>query len=407
MERKKNNKKIAKIVLPIVALILFFYAGYGFGARHNSSYLPPSYIKNSSAGQPSSVDFSLFWQTWSRLRDLYNGSSDPQTMVYGAISGMVSSLGDPYTVFLKPSDNDALSSDLSGQFEGIGAELIMNNNQVTVIAPLASSPAEKAGIKARDVILEVDGASVESMSLDGVISKIRGKAGTEVKLKIVHSGSDQPLEITVTRQNIKVDSVTYNTLSVSGKKVAVIKISQFGDDTVNLADKYANQLKNDGVSGIILDLRNNPGGYLDSSISVASLLLPKDKIVVSEVDKNNLKTDYKADGNSLLLDYPLVVLVNGGSASAAEILTGAIKDNSRGEIIGEKTFGKGCVQQIEPLSGGAALKVTIANWLTPSGSQINKIGITPDIVVAAPTDSSSTTDPQMDKAKTEIVTKIK
>ena len=394
-------------MLPIVALILFFYAGYGFGARHNSSYLPPSYIKNSSAGQPSSVDFSLFWQTWSRLRDLYNGSSDPQTMVYGAISGMVSSLGDPYTVFLKPSDNDALSSDLSGQFEGIGAELIMNNNQVTVIAPLASSPAEKAGIKARDVILEVDGASVESMSLDGVISKIRGKAGTEVKLKIVHSGSDQPLEITVTRQNIKVDSVTYNTLSVSGKKVAVIKISQFGDDTVNLADKYANQLKNDGVSGIILDLRNNPGGYLDSSISVASLLLPKDKIVVSEVDKNNLKTDYKADGNSLLLDYPLVVLVNGGSASAAEILTGAIKDNSRGEIIGEKTFGKGCVQQIEPLSGGAALKVTIANWLTPSGSQINKIGITPDIVVAAPTDSSSTTDPQMDKAKTEIVTKIK
>ena len=403
MERKKNNKKIAKIVLPIVALILFFYAGYGFGARHNSSYLPPSYIKNSSAGQPSSVDFSLFWQTWSRLRDLYNGSSDPQAMVYGAISGMVSSLGDPYTVFLKPSDNDALSSDLSGQFEGIGAELIMNNNQVTVIAPLAASPAEKAGIKARDVILEVNGLSVESMSLDEVISKIRGKAGTEVKLKIVHAGSDQPQEITVIRQNIKVNSVTYNTISVSGKKIAVIKISQFGDDTVSLADKYANQLKSDGVSGIILDLRNNPGGYLDSSISVASLLLPKDKVVVSEVDKNNSKTDYKADGNSLLLDYPLVVLVNGGSASAAEILTGAIKDNNRGEIIGEKTFGKGCVQQIEPLSGGAALKVTIANWLTPNGSQINKIGITPDIVVAAPTDSSSTVDPQMDKAKTEIV----
>ncbi|MEI8061023.1 MAG: S41 family peptidase [Candidatus Berkelbacteria bacterium] len=407
MERKKNNKKIAKIVLPIVALILFFYAGYGFGARHNSNYLPPSYIKNSSVGQPSSVDFSLFWQTWSRLRDLYNGSSDPQAMVYGAISGMAASLGDPYTVFLKPSDNDALTSDLSGQFEGIGAELIMNNNQVTVIAPLASSPAEKAGIKARDVILEVNGSSVENMSLDEVISKIRGKAGTEVKLKIVHSGSDQPLEIIVTRQNIKISSVTYNMISVSGKKIAVIKISQFGDDTVSLADKYANQLKGDGVSGIILDLRNNPGGYLDSSISVASLLLPKDKVVVSEVDKNNSKTDYKADGNSLLLDYPLVVLVNGGSASAAEILTGAVKDNNRGEIIGEKTFGKGCVQQIEPLSGGAALKVTIANWLTPNGSQINKIGITPDIVVAAPTDSSSTADPQMDKAKTEIVTKIK
>jgi len=408
LERKKINSKIAKVLLSIAALGVFFYAGYGYGMRHGSTFVPPSYIQNSSTDKPTNVDFSLFWQTWNKVRELYIGSSDPQSMAYGAISGMVASLGDPYTEFLKPSDNDALASDLSGKFEGIGAELTMLNNQVTVIAPLSASPAEKAGIKPKDIILQVDGNSVTNMSLDEVISKIRGRAGTEVKLQIIHAGSDGPVELTITRQNIKIDSVTYQVITVSNKKVAVLKISQFGDDTVSLANKYANQMKIDGVNGIILDLRNNPGGYLDSSVSVASLFLNKDKIVVSEVDKNNLKTEYKADGNSLLLDYPMTVLVNGGSASAAEILTGAIKDNARGEIIGEKTFGKGCVQQGEPLSGGAALKVTIANWLTPNGSQINKIGITPDnIVVLSDADSASNRDPQMDKAKSEIILKIK
>ncbi|MCX6810156.1 MAG: S41 family peptidase [Candidatus Berkelbacteria bacterium] len=401
---KKNKQLVIKIFTVLAAVVLFFYAGYGFGVRRGSNYSPPSYIQNSSKDKLSDVDFSLFWQTWNKVRELYNGSSDPQTMVYGAISGMVSSLGDPYTVFLKPSDNDALTSDLSGQFEGIGAELTMLNNQVTVIAPLASSPAEKAGIKAKDIILQVDGISVENMTLNEVISKIRGKAGTDVKLQMVHLGSDQPIELTITRQNIKIDSVTYKTVTLSNKKIAILKISQFGDDTVNLANKYADQMKKDGVAGIILDLRNNPGGYLDSSVSVAGLLLAKDKLIVSEVDKNGTKTEYKANGSSQLVDYPLVVLVNGGSASAAEILTGAIKDNNRGEIIGEKTFGKGCVQQLEPLACGAALKVTIANWLTPNGSQINKIGITPDnIVQLSDTDSAAGRDPQLDKAKTEII----
>lgn len=400
---KKHKKLVLKIVTALFALALFFYAGYGYGVRHGSGSAPPSYIQNSSTDKPSNIDFSLFWQTWNKVRELYIGSSDPQSMAYGAISGMVASLSDPYSEFLKPSDNDALASDLSGQFEGIGAELTMLNNQVTVIAPLSASPAEKAGIKPKDTILQVDGNSVANMSLDEVISKIRGKAGTEVKLQIVHVGSDGPVELTIIRQNIKIDSVVYQTVTITNKKIAVLKISQFGDDTVILANKYASQMKTDGVDGIILDLRNNPGGYLDSSVSVASLFLNKDKIVVSEVDKNDSKMEYKADGNSQLLDYPMVVLVNGGSASAAEILTGAIKDNNRGEIIGEKTFGKGCVQQVEPLSGGAALKVTIANWLTPNGSQINKIGITPDnIVQLSDTDSAAGRDPQMEKAKSEI-----
>lgn len=398
------KKIIIKTVLSLAALILFFYAGYGYGVRHEIYSVPPAYISNSSEGKDAKVDFSLFWQAWNKVRELYNGSSDPQTMVYGAISGMVSSLGDPYTVFLKPSDNEALASDLSGQFEGIGAELTMDNGQVTVIAPLASSPAEKAGIKAKDIILEVDGTSTADLSLNEVVGKIRGKAGTEVKLKIVHSGSDKPTDISVTRQNIKIDSITYSTIQISGKKIAILKISQFGDDTVSLAKKYAAQINKDGVSGIILDLRNDPGGYLDSSVEVANLFLAKDKLVVAEVDKNGARTEYKTESGSLLPDYPLVVLVNGGSASAAEILTGAIKDNNRGKIIGEKTFGKGCVQQIESLPGGAALKVTIANWLTPNGSQITKVGITPDIIIPlTDADSAAGSDPQMDRAKTEVV----
>jgi len=405
---RKSKKFILKLILSLAALLLVFYAGYGYGVRHELSGIPPAYINNSAEGKPGSVDFALFWQTWNKVRELYNGSSDPQEMVYGAASGMVAALGDPYSVFLKPSDNEALSADLSGQFEGIGAELTTQNGQIVVIAPLPGSPAEKAGIKAKDVILEVDGTSTANMSLNEVVAKIRGKAGTEVKLKIVHAGSDKPIDLTVVRQNIKVDSVTYQVVTISGKKVAILKVSQFGDDTIALANKFAAQIPKDGVSGIILDLRNNPGGYLDSSVTFSNLFIEKGKTVVSEVDKSGAKTVYTTQNVSPLANYPMVVLVNNGSASAAEIVTGAIKDNSRGETIGEKTFGKGSVQQLEPLSGGAALKVTIAKWLTPNGSEINKVGITPDVVVTlSDDDRSAGRDPQLDKAKSELRAKIK
>lgn len=408
MKDKKIKNWIIKAVLSLAALSLFFYAGYGYGVRHQADIRPPAYVNNSTEGKPSSVDFALFWQAWNKARELYNGSSNPQDMVYGAISGMVSSLGDPYSVFLKPSDNEALSSDLSGQFEGIGAELTSQDEQIVVIAPLASSPAEKAGIRAKDVILEIDGASTANMSLTEAVNKIRGKAGTEVKIKIIHSKSDQPIDLTIVRQNIKIDSVTYQEITVTGKKIAILKVSQFGDDTMDLANKYATQATKDGVSGVILDLRNNPGGYLDSSVSFSNIFIEKGKNVVLEIDKSGAKTEYKTENAPILASVPVVVLVNGGSASAAEIVTGAIKDNKRGEIIGEKTFGKGSVQQLEPLSGGAALKITIAKWLTPNGSEINKIGITPDVVVGlSDADQVAGRDPQLDKAKTEIISKIK
>ncbi|MCX6812041.1 MAG: S41 family peptidase [Candidatus Berkelbacteria bacterium] len=400
MEKKSRKKVFLKIIPAILLVFFLFGSGYFFGLKIGDSYQPPADIQNANSGKPSSVDFSLFWQAWNKVRQMYVGDSDPQKMVFGAISGMVAALGDPYTDFFDPTTNQQFSSDLSGQFEGIGAELIMKDGAITVVAPLSGSPAEKAGIKAKDIISEIDGTSTAEMTVDDAVGKIRGTAGTEVKLKIIRANETAPLDFTITRAKIQIDSVTYQQINVSGKKIGLLKVNQFGDDTQTLAEKYAKQIKSDDDTGVILDLRNNPGGYLDGAVSFANLFLTKGKVVVSEVDKNGQKQEYKTDTDPVLGNIPLVVLVNGGSASAAEIVTGAFKDFARAETIGEKTFGKGSVQAVEPLAGGAALKVTIAKWLTPLGTEINKIGITPDVVVPASTDNAS--DPQLDKAKLEI-----
>lgn len=409
---KASGKKgiFLRVILPLLLAFFVFCAGYFVGVKVGVHYKVPANIKNATTDQ-SSVDFSLFWQTWNKAVELYIGSTDSQEMVYGAISGMIAALGDPYSDFLKPSDNQKFSADLLGRFDGIGAELITQNGQIVIVAPLAESPAEKAGLKAKDIILEIDGASTLDMSLSEAVDKIRGQAGTEVKLKILRSGSDNPLEFTITRANIKIESVTYQTVNVSGlsaarqdKKIAILKVNQFGDDTIDLANKYAGQIVADKADGIILDLRNNPGGYLQTSVDFVSLFLDSGKIAVFEVDKSGKKTEYKTSGDPILKNYPLVVLINGGSASAAEIVAGAIKDSSRGKIIGEKSFGKGSVQALEPLSAGAALKITVAKWLTPNGTEINKIGIAADIVVAlSAADQSAGKDPQLDRAKSEIV----
>jgi len=406
--RGNSGKILGIIISSLLALFFVFYLGYSYGVRVGSLSAPPSYIENARENMPTSVDFSLFWQTWNKARELYIGDSDPQEMIYGAISGMVSALGDPYSAFLKPSDNEKFSQDLSGQFDGIGAELTMQNGQIVVVAPLAGSPAEKAGVRAKDVIVEIDGTGATEMSLNQAVDKIRGKAGTQIKLKILRAGVENPLDFTITRESIKVESVTYKLEDVAGKKIAILKVSQFGDDTMDLAEKYAKEIVKDKASGVILDLRNNPGGYLDSSVEFANLFLEQGKTVVVEVDKEGAKKEYKTDKVPILKDYPTVVLANGGSASAAEIVTGALRDYKRAEIVGEKTFGKGSVQALEPLLKGAALKVTIAKWLTPLGTEINKVGITPDIVVAlSDADQNAGRDPQLDKAKSEIISKIK
>ncbi|TSC93085.1 MAG: Uncharacterized protein Athens101428_746 [Candidatus Berkelbacteria bacterium Athens1014_28] len=397
MKEKNQTKKIIGIViLSLFAAFLLFSGGCYFGYRFGREFLPPSYIKNASNDQEKSIDFSLFWQTWNKVRETYIGDSDPEKMLYGAISGMVNSLGDPYTVFLTPEESRKLSEDLSGEFEGIGAELSMKDGKIVIVAPLSGSPAEKSGLKGKDVILEIDGETTANLTIDGAIDKIRGAAGSVVKLTIQREGNAAPLEFSITREKISVPSVKYETKTSGSKKIAVLKISQFGDDTQELLDKFAKEIVAAKVDGIVVDLRDNPGGYLDTAISASSLFLESGKVVVIESDKNSGKKEYKSSGETVLENLSVVILVNGGSASAAEIFAGALKDNGRAKLVGEKTFGKGSVQEIEPLLGGSSLKVTIAKWLTPSGTEINKVGITPDFVVAASENSDA--DPQLDKA---------
>ena len=405
---KKYWRTLGVIILSLTALFLVFISGYGFGIKIGASTTPPNFIENSSENKPSTIDFAIFWQAWNKVTELYIGEAKPQDMIYGAISGMVAAVGDPYTVFLKPPDNEKLSQDLSGQFEGIGAELVMQNQQIVVISPIAGSPAEKAGLRAKDIIAEINGESTGEMSLNQAVDKIRGAAGTQVKLKVIRTNISDLLEFNITREKITVASVTYSVVDQGGKKIAILKLSQFGDDTLDLAKKYVVQMKSDQISGIILDLRNNPGGYLDSSISVSNLFLAKNKTVVIEVDKKGERREFKTTDNPAVESTPMVILVNGGSASAAEIVTGAMKDNNRAKIIGEKTFGKGSVQAIEPLFGKSALKVTIAKWLTPSGTEINGKGIVPDIEIKETAqEEKSGVDSQLEKAKTEILGLIK
>lgn len=396
MGKNQTKKIIGIIILSLVVAFLIFAGGCYIGFRFGSDLVPPSYINNAKSDQEKTVDFSLFWQTWNKVRETYIGDSDAQKMLYGAISGMVSSLGDPYTVFLTPEESRKLTEDLSGEFEGIGAELSMKDGKIIIVAPLSGLPAEKSGLKSGDVILEIDGGLTVGLSVDAAVDKIRGAAGSVVELKILREGSSAPLEFSITREKISVPSVKLEYKTSGNKKIAVLKISQFGDDTQNLLSQFAKEIVSSKANGIVVDLRDDPGGYLDTAISASSLFLENGKIVVIESDKDGSKKEYKSSGEAILKNLPIVILVNGGSASASEIFAGALKDNGRAKLVGEKTFGKGSVQEIEPLLGGSSLKVTIAKWLTPSGTEINKVGITPEFVVADSDDPNS--DPQLDKA---------
>ncbi|MFA7244012.1 MAG: S41 family peptidase [Patescibacteria group bacterium] len=392
--KKKWPKQIwAKCLLYFLVLIIVlsgaFISGYTTGKKGIDLNIPfvPASVVNTDTGKPANVDFSTFWDAWNKLNQDSVDTINPQNLVYGAISGMLNSLNDPYTVYFTPEENKKFQEDMSGQFEGIGVEVTEVNNSLTIVAPLPDSPAEKAGIKAKDVIISVDGQNAFDLGFQGTIDKIRGTSGTDVTLVLSRPGQDQNITIRVTREKITVPSVTLEYKTLDGKKFAYVTIRQFGDDTNNLFDGIANDILKNKPDGIVLDLRNNPGGYLDSAVDVASYFLDGGN-VVSEVEKDNKKKDYKTIRRATLKDYPLAVMVNDGSASAAEILAGAIKDRARGEIIGTTTFGKGSVQILEELKDGSAIKVTIAKWLTPNGNTIDKVGIKPDLEIKADTNAS-------------------
>lgn len=343
------------------------------------------------------VNFALFWEVWDTLKKEYvdKDKLNEKEMFYGAIKGMVASAGDPYTVFMDPKIAQEFADDLAGTFEGIGAEIGIRKDVLTVVAPLADSPAEKAGLKAGDKILTIDDMSTAGITVEEAVSKIRGPKDTNVTLAIYREGMEKPTDFTITRKQIIVKSIK---TEKRNDGLYVIKINSFNDDTYDLFSRAVAEIIKDKPKGIILDLRNNPGGYLDTAVEIASSWI-EDGIIVTEKFSDDKKNEFIAQGRALLKDYETVVLVNQGSASASEILAGALKDHDKAVIIGEKTFGKGSVQTLEDMRDGSVIKITIAKWLTPAGNNINEQGIDPDVVVELSLDDyNENKDPQMDKA---------
>jgi carboxyl-terminal processing protease len=409
MEKNQENNKKPPFrkhfaVFAIIALICAsFFAGI-FYDKHRSSKSEKSntienlFIQSHNKDKPQDVDFDLFWEAWNLINEKYVDTTklDREKMIYGAISGMIKAIGDPFSSFMNPEESEQFSQDLEGVFEGIGIEIGMKNDILTVISPIEESPAAKAGLRAGDKILKIGDALTADMSIDEAVSKIRGSKGTEVSLIIMRNGDSDPKEIKIIRDTINVKSVK---LEWKGDNIAVVKISKFGDDTVSVFNQAANQIISKNAKGVILDLRNNPGGYLEAAVDISSKFIPEDKVVVSEEERSGSKKDYPARGNNVLGDLPIIVLVNGGSASASEITAGALRDVLGATLIGKKTFGKGSVQELEKLSGGSSIRITIARWLTPNGEYIMEKGIEPTIEMDfTDEDYNNDRDPQMDKA---------
>lgn len=341
-----------------------------------------------------SQDFSSLNELQATLEKKFDGNVDRTKTLDGARAGLVDTLGDPYTTYLTQQQAKELSDDLKGNLSGIGAEIGFRNNVLSVIAPIANTPAAKAGLQAKDMIIKIDGKDPSGLSLEQAVNKIRGKAGTEVTLTIVRNGG-QPFDVKITRANISVPSVTYK----KEGDVGIITVSRFGDDTVQKVQQAATDLTTQGATKFVLDLRNNGGGYLQAAVGVGSVFM-ENKVVVEERKDGKTTDKLSTTANGALVGKPLVVLINSGSASASEITAGALQDQGVAKLVGEKSFGKGSVQEILDLAGGAQLKVTVAHWFTPKGRGIDKQGIEPDVVVKMTTeDINAGKDPQLDKAK--------
>jgi len=360
----------------VLVVVAVFIVGLEVGNGNlQLSFL--SSVKSDNQSLPNQLNYSTVNQVYNALKQNYNGKLTATQLLNGIKEGLAEATGDPYTEYFSPSEAEAFNDELNNSFSGIGVELGEDSNDnLIVISPINGFPAQAAGLKPQDVITSINGQSTSNMSLDVAADDIRGPQNTKVTLGILRDQT-QTLTVTITRQNIQLPSVTSKILS---NNVGYIQISSFSDDTATLAAKAAEQFKQANVKGIILDLRGNPGGLLSAAVSVSSLWLPTNDMVVQE--KGTIgNVVYNATGGDILNGIPTVVLINDGSASASEITAGALHDNGAAWLIGIKSFGKGVVQQLINLSNGSELKVTVASWYRPNGQNINHKGITPDQVV--------------------------
>ena len=397
-----NKFKKIGIILIILAVLGSSYGLGFFAGRNNSNPLknrPVAYSEdaaNLSAQAEDSFDFGLYWEVWDAIKSNYveKNTLKDKDLFYGSLEGLAQATKDPYTVFMDPKATKEFSDDLAGTFEGIGAEIGMRNEIVTVIAPLDGMPAQKAGLRAGDKIYAIDSKTAIGLTVDEAVKKIRGQKGTKVVLTIIR-GTEKPRDISITRDLIIVKSVK---TEMRADGIFVIKVSSFNDDTESLFNQAVSQILLKNPKGIILDLRNNPGGYLETAVSLASEWVEAGPVVAEQFNGNK-RNEYPSNGRARLKNIPTVVLVNGGSASASEILAGALRDYKKATMVGETTFGKGSVQTIRDLSDGSSLKVTVAKWLTPAGDFINDKGIKPEIEVKmTASDIEKNLDPQFNKA---------
>lgn len=386
----QNNKEIIKGLSPNAT-------STSAGIVKDKDGAIPDYLKKD-------VDFNLFWDIWSIIKkEAYDKDIPDTQLFYGALSGMVASLGDPHSVFFTPENTNGFNEELDGKFEGIGAEIGIRSNILTVIAPLDGSPALKAGLRPKDVILEIDGYKTEGIGLVKAVSLIRGKHGTEVVLTIYRDGLKEAKKITILREAIKVNSVE---LEFKENNIAYIKIRQFNSETVPLFNEAIIEiLKKSNVAGIILDMRYNPGGYLQAAIDVSGEWIDGE-VVVKEKVRNGDEILHRSNKSAKLDKFKTVVLVNAGSASGSEIVAGALQDLGRATIVGTQTYGKGSVQKLIDLKDGSSIKLTVAKWFTPKGNSIEGNGITPDVVVdISEEDYNTYKDPQMEEAIKIIMNK--
>lgn len=399
LKPKVSARGAAKSLANIVILVAIFLIGVNIGNGRLNLHNFTHHLSPVSGNLPNALNYASVNTVYQSLKDNYDGKLTEQQLEDGLKHGLAEATKDPYTEYFTASEAKQFNQELNNSFSGIGAELGQDSDgNLQVIAPIAGTPAAAAGLKAQDLIASINGQSTSGVSVDEAVNKIRGPAGTKVNLQVVRNHS-QTLNLSITRQNITVPSITTKTLPGN---IGYMQISTFADDTSSLAKKAADQFAAAHVKGIILDLRNDPGGELNAAEDVSSLWLPEGQTILQEKRGSEVVDTGYASGGDELHGIPTVVLINSGSASASEITAGALHDNHAAYLIGEKSYGKGVVQQLVNFGDGSQLKVTIASWYRPNGQNINHKGITPDKTVKEPSSATATNDPQLQAAQSYL-----
>lgn len=393
------TKKTVLIAAGTAVILASFGLGvfFGYQNRPETERIFSLLGKEPGIAPGPEIDFSPFWKSWRIIEERYVSPDgiDRQSMIWGAIEGLAASLGDPYTVFFPPVENKSFEDEIRGDFEGIGMEIGMRKGALTVIAPLKGTPAYRAGVKSGDKILRIDEKPTGDLTLEEAVRLIRGKKGTSVRLTILRNGEDATREISVVRDVIQIPLV--DTEKREGG-IFIIRLYSFSEKSPSAFRSALREMVESGSDKLILDLRNNPGGYLEAAVDVTSWFLAPGKAVVTEDFGKGKEVIHRSRGYALFKDLPFVILVNNGSASASEIVAGALQDYDIAKLVGVKTFGKGSVQELVPITSETSLKLTIARWLTPHGRSISENGLEPDFAVEPGKDGDEAVDPQLDKA---------